>query len=261
MNWRTMGCISDPNTARLLARVEDAVCRADELAIPTFIGFLSEEETAEILQVLPRLCSGHDVVWRFFGGATAAQRVVWGVADSEHLLSNEDFPILPLAIRYRRQATISHRDILGSLLGCGLRREAIGDIICGDGFAVVYVHRELAPYIADTLDRVGREGVSVEWPYVGELPCRVSFRPIVGTVASPRLDAVLKVLLSCSREQAADLVKAGLVQVDHRLQLSGSMPLKPGHILSIRGKGKFIIDECSQSTKKGRLVLKARQYI
>lgn len=242
---------------RLLARVEDAFDIADRRHTPHFIGFLDERQTALVRTRLPK----YNPSYFFYGGHDDAERVLLGVFPEGEEPTLDRFPLTALAFCYGTTVTLSHRDVLGSLLGCGITREKVGDILCGEDRAVVFVQEELAAFVAQNVRKIGNVGVKVICPYEGELPVFHRFEAISGTVASPRLDAVLKVLLGVSREQAADRIRDALVQVDHTVVQSASYTVRAGQILSVRGSGRFVIDDLSQQTKKGRLVLLARQYV
>ena len=175
--------------------------------------------------------------------------------------TDEAFSLVSIAFRYRKEATLTHRDVLGSLLGCGIVREKIGDIICAEGLAVVFVREELAPFLTEQMTKIGREGVEITCPYDGTLPSMHAFRDISGTIASVRLDAVLKVLIATSREQAAQLIREQLVSINHVPCRSVDSGLSAGDIVSVKGKGRFVIDDLSDKTSKGRIVLRARKYV
>lgn len=64
--------------------------------------------------------------------------------------------------------------------------------------------------------------------YTGALPAGRAYAPIRDTVASPRLDAVVKALIGTSREEAARLIAAGLVSLNHLPSLSASAPVREG---------------------------------
>ncbi len=257
-----MASISETDTRDkyLRSRLGDCLLRAEERFTPEFIGFLDERETAVLCAELEHVRL-RDVTWRFYGGYEDAERVMLGVFPAAFPVENTDFPLDSVAFHYRRQANISHRDVLGSLIGCGIKREKIGDILCTESLAIVFIQRDLLSFVANTIERVGREGVKVQAPYDGELPIQRSFRTIRATVASARLDCVLKALLGVSREQAVKQIEAALVSVNHRQQESVSLPIKEQDVISVRGVGRFIVDEISSVTKKGRLVLAARQYV
>ena len=56
-------------------------------------------------------------------------------------------------------AAMSHRDILGSLMGLGLRRETLGDIIVGSESGTVVCLKKVADFIVENLTSVGRTSV------------------------------------------------------------------------------------------------------
>lgn len=131
-----------------------------------------------------------------------------------------EFPLTALCFHYRKEAALTHRDVLGSLLACGIRRDKVGDILCGReetaGQAVVFVDAELSDFLADQVDRIGGEGVAAENHYAGPLPSHRQYREIEDTVPSPRLDAVVRVMIRASREAAARLIESGQVERNHR---------------------------------------------
>lgn len=104
---------------------------------------------------MPLLQREKAVSFRFFGGFDGAERTVLGVFPP--FIEPEDalFPLRVLKFSYRAQAALSHRDFLGTMLSCGIRREAVGDIVCGAGETIAVVSEEVAPFFA-AADRKGR---------------------------------------------------------------------------------------------------------
>ncbi len=243
---------------RLLARVKDAVSMCETRYAARFIGFLDERQTAVVRAFL--MHNKPLAEYRFFGGHEDAERVMLGVFSQDYPVDGGAFPLTAVGFRFREEADITHRDVLGSLIGCGIVREKIGDILCESGLAVVFVHEELSRFIADNVTKIGREGVAVQLPYEGDLPVMHTFVPVSGTLASARLDAVLKVLLGCSRERACEKITSALVSVNHRPVQSVSASIKDGDLISVRGSGRFAIRSLSDTTKKGRLILRAEKY-
>ena len=111
------------------------------------------------------------------------------------------------------------------------------------------------------MKKIGREGVTLEVGYQGEFPVAHHFLPLHNTVASPRLDAIVKALVGCSREQAAQLIVGGSVEVNHQPVESVSSGVIAPTVISVRGHGRFAVDEIGPPTKKGRLNITARQYV
>lgn len=255
-----MGCISDKSEddALLRARIEDACHLCDVRSCPRFVGFLDEHRQAVARAVLlEKGCTDY----RFFGGYEGAERTVLGIFPS--FLPPEDaaFPIAALAFRYRAVAAISHRDVLGALLGTGIRREKLGDIVCTPGQTMVLADEDIAPYLAQTVTKIGAEGVTVTYPYTGEITVTREFREWQDTVPSPRLDAVLRVALRTSREEAARRIAAGAVSLNHLPVVSVCAAVSEGDILSVRGAGRFRVAQLGAPTKKGRLPIRMQQFV
>ncbi len=177
----------------------------------------------------------------------------------EGLLSRFVHPLLLKGSGFR---ALSHRDWLGSLMSLGIKREILGDIVVWDDFhAVLFCQTKGAAYLISELKKAGRDAVRA-------VPCRLpaGFVPrqqyvsIRGTVASPRADGVVRALCNVSREDAAALIQRGMVEINYDPIEEADRRIEPGDILSVRGYGKFKIDEVGQPTGRGRLHLTARKY-
>ena len=115
----------------LLSRLKDAV-RAAAFGGPRFIGFLDERQRSVLTGALRRQS---DVQAVFYGGFPDAQRTLLGIFPVEVPGTEDRFPLRVLRAEFRRQDSLSHRDILGALMGLELKREAVGDIQIGEGRA------------------------------------------------------------------------------------------------------------------------------
>ena len=242
----------------LRARLDDAVQLSEAHSCPRFVGFLDERQRA-MAQAQLKVARGVNV--SFYGGHDEAERTLCGIFPDFMEPEPALFPLTALAFRFRAEAGLTHRDFLGSLLSCGVKRETVGDILCGDGLAVSFVDENVAPFLCGQLTKVGGEGVTVTAGYTGALPAGRAYAPIRDTVASPRLDAVVKALIGTSREEAARLIAAGLVSLNHLPSLSASAPVREGDCLSVRGKGRYMVDALGPPTRTGRLALSARKCV
>ncbi len=244
--------------ALLRARIDDACQLCEWRSCPRFVGFLDEHRQAVARAVLRE--KGEQNVC-FFGGYEGAERVFLGVFPSFLPPQTDIFPITAIGFFYRKAATLTHRDFLGTLLSLGLKREKIGDIVCDEGQTVVFVCEELADFVAESVTKVGGEGVKAQLLFSGTLTVKRNFEEWQDTVASPRLDAVLKVALRTSREDAARKIAAGLVSLNHMPCLSVSQEVREHDVLSVRGGGRFAVDTLGPQTKKGRLFIKVKRFI
>ena len=120
---------------------------------------------------------------------------------------------------------------------------------------------EIVPFLSQQVTRIRGEGVTCIVDYDGELPVFHQFSPIKGTVSSPRLDSVLKVLIGSSRETAAEHIRIGHVSLNHTLCTSVSHTVLAGDVVSVRGFGRYRIEQIGSQTQKGRLWLNAVRYI
>ena len=158
---------------------------------------------------------------------------------------------------------LSHRAYLGSLLGLGLERDAVGDIAAqNEQEAVVFCKKHLSVFLIETLEKVASDTVRCRAYVMDEnFTDGRKYRPISDTVASPRLDCVVAALTNLSREDAQSTVRGGLVEVDFEREERVDLPLNPPATISVRGYGRYVLRSFDGATKKGRLRLRADQLI
>lgn len=241
----------------LYARIQDAAAMCLRRNRPCFVGFLTEEERGPAEQAASREAG---VCHLFFGGYALAVRGMLALFPSDFPAEAVRFPFSAIGFSYREEATLCHRDFLGTLLGCGIERDAVGDILCGKGLSVAFVKEDLVPYLSEQISRVGREGVTLLPAYDGPLPVTQEAEMLRLTVASPRLDAVLAAVAHLSRAKAAETIAAGCVQVCHTVCTAASRELKIGDTLSVRGVGRFAVESFDGETKKGRNIITVKKY-
>ena len=158
---------------------------------------------------------------------------------------------------------LSHRDYLGSLLGLGLERFVIGDILVRSecSSAVFFCSRKISGFIIEQLETVGADRVSVST--VNDIS---GFEPdnrfvrVLGTVASNRADSVVSSLTGMSRDEAKKAVSNGYVEINYEKVIKAETDVEAGDIVTVRGKGKYIIREISDTTRKGRIRMVADRY-
>lgn len=156
---------------------------------------------------------------------------------------------------------VSHRDYLGSLLGLGLRRDKLGDLLVEENGAQIILAREVVSYIEAGLAQVGRVPVTVKELAWEELraPQQV-FREIRTTVQSPRLDAVAAHGFGLSRSKMAREIAAGNIALNWQPRLDPAVTVVAGDMISARGRGRVLVDQVGGQTKKGRIHLVLKRY-
>lgn len=162
----------------------------------------------------------------------------------------------------RNGRVLTHRDYLGSLLGEGIRREKLGDILVSEHGAQVVVIRELAEYLAAHYGKAGRVSLDVQVLPINAISTAISARDTVKfTVSSPRLDSIVAGVFRVSRKDAAAAIMQGRVFVNEALALKPDMNLKGGEKVVLRGKGKAIFTGVSGMSKKGKMYVTMEKYV
>ena len=128
----------------LLARVYERMTNAATRSIPASTCFLSKREQ----MLAAELLRGQDI--RFYGGPPMAEREICCYLPDyldESWLESEDGPIAAVRASYFEGDTLTHRDFLGALMGCGVKRETIGDIYVAECRCYFLVPREVLRYL------------------------------------------------------------------------------------------------------------------
>ena len=241
----------------LIRRGEDLARRSEQKSCLTKSGFLSPAERYA-LEHAPALRSSRMV---FAGGRRDAERTMafflpdW-MEEGELELSEH---ICCLRIR-AAFGEPGHRDYMGAILGMGVGREWVGDILVQGDTAYVLCQPSVLRHL-ESLDKVGRFAVKAEAIALDELPAperRTEERRF--TVMSARLDAVCAGLFHLSRTECARQIGAGNVSLNYAECLKADAPVKEGDVLSLRGAGKGSVREIGGSSRKGRVFVTAELY-
>jgi len=239
---------------RQAARFSELAQLAYDRGVWRFTPFLDERERA-IAACAAQICPG-----RPFGGFEGAVRAIYGFCADADALTDDVFPIETVAIRWRRQDRIGHRDILGTLMSLQIKRETIGDILVGEGVAVVFTVPAVAPLLAREIVKIGGVGVVCTQERPAVLPA-VCLRPMQGIAASLRLDCIVAMVTKQSRSEAARLIRGSCVSRAGQTITEPSREISEGESLSIRGWGKYVLRSVGAATRSGRYHISYEQYI
>lgn len=242
----------------LEAKLRDAVRIAETKNRPHFIGFLDEREAALAKLYMRSLCFENYMLW---GGFSDSERVVFGAFPDYMEPDPLAFPIEAVTASFRKSDVLSHRDFLGALMHQGVERETLGDMLIESGRAVLFIRPEVSGFLLQQTEKIGRVGIHWEAGAEEPYPAAHVFEEHSSVVASPRLDCIVAAAGSSSREKAGEWIRAGIVSLNHQEEYSLSAQVQEGDIISIRGKGRFIVDRLGPVTKKGRIGLGFRKYV
>lgn len=201
------------------------------------------------------------ISFKFDGGIEGSERRICFIWNEDYEDAQENLPVTILTISWNSgRKKLSHRDFLGSILGCGIKREKVGDIILDDGRAFVACLSDISRYLLYNLNKVGSTGVSVA--ETSEVPKKEEkLKPIETTAASLRLDGIISRGYGLSRSKAAEVIRAGKVRLNWEDAESPSKEVKEGDVISLRGRGRIILKEVSGTTKKDRIKVTIEKYL
>ena len=253
----------DPEERVVLARVLDQMERGQNRSIPCATHFLSPTQRAAAEPLLA--ACGHPK-HIFFGGFDSAERTVCAFLpdwmEAEDWQYDEENPVGAVECAFPKGADLSHRDILGGLMGIGLTREKVGDILVMEEKAQIIALKEALPIILSQFDQAGRYRLQLKEISLSDLsPAPVQVKLVKDTVATLRLDAVLSSGFSISRGKAADFIAGGKVSVNHRECMKSDKAVAEGDILTCRGLGKCVLTSVGGQSKKGRIIIEIERYI
>lgn len=199
----------------------------------------------------------------FYGGHQNAARQMLGAFAPYGEPDADAFPIVHITARSPAKAVLNHRDFLGTLMSLQITRESIGDILIDPdrGRCDFFAAATVSDMILTELVKVGGYGVKTAIGAPGDFVVLERFEDIRVTVGSPRLDSLVARLANLSREKASELIRHGLVQQNFAEATNVSQAFAAGDTVSIRGYGKYIVDEIGTPTKKGRFPALCRKYI
>lgn len=241
---------------RVLDQAEQAI-RTWEVGVTDF---LSPPELVEAQAAFQRLT---EVQFIAGGGYPQAERQRGAIARTELPLAADAIPLALVDIAGNFLFdTATHRDFMGALLGTGIVREKVGDIIVlGERGAQAIVVPELVEFLAMSLTQVRSVPVTTRLIDWNELRVREPKKKELTTVeASLRLDAVASAGFGMSRSKMVDLITAGDVRVNWKTISQASHTLHAGDLVAIRGKGRLEIGEVAV-TKKQRYRVNLTRYV
>lgn len=221
----------------------DLVLNGETKLVTPFLSFAMREWVEAVLrkEQLPFIVEG---------GFAEAERVrillgSWGEA-----IDAKDADVTLLWVRpVNARVQLEHRQILGSLMALGFKRDVLGDIQAGVGGFYIASTAEIAPFIINHWTQAGNEKIEVtlcrEEPVVNidqGKECRI-------TVNSSRIDAVIANAFGVSRYVAQELIAQGKIRRGGIVVSKAETEVQPDDMVSCRGYGRIKLLDCSRTRK------------
>lgn len=242
--------IPDKEDRIFLASIYDRLEQSDRKTYPIYSDFLDARQIALVKNTFP--------FWKdrlqFFGGIKNAERCICSLD-----FGDTEYPVRLIEVDAPPQAQLSHGDVLGSLMGLGLKRQKIGDILTGDK-TVFAVKEEVAEYICQELTQISRYSVSLTILDGFFVEREQKFSQRSTTVSSLRLDCLVADIAHLSREKAKTYIVSGKVKVNHFEEENYKRLLCEGDVLSLSRIGRFVVAKVDGFTKKDRIKITINKY-
>lgn len=245
----------------VLARVLDKQEQAHSRNVPAYTDFLSPAQQAQAITLL-RIAGAREESYLVLGGYGGAERCILLFLPDWLDRTEAEPPLRCLRATFRPEFDLTHRDLLGSLMGLGIVREKTGDLLVDKTSCDLVVLDTVAEFLLQNWDSAGRAKLTVqalapEDLCVPEQQCE----EVRDTVSSLRLDAIAATGFRLARGKAAALVEGGKIQVNWQDCTKPDKLLAEGDVVTARGFGKFEVSTVGGVTRKGRTSIVLKRYL
>ncbi|KAL0301187.1 UNVERIFIED_CONTAM: hypothetical protein Sradi_6395500 [Sesamum radiatum] len=237
--------VGDKDTIEDVKRIIEMANRASLRREILHTDFLTPPVLKEAMLALAKFS---DIKMVALGGYPEAERCRLSVGHPEILTSDPDIVAAMSISGNFGFEPCSHGDFLGAILGTGIVRDKLGDIILqGDKGAHILVVPELVDFLASSLDKVRNVSVTCKKMPLLALEYQPPRTKSLKTVeASLRLDAIASAGFKISRSKMANLIRLyssassdGDVRVNWATVTKNNTTVKTGDIVSVSGKGRL----------------------
>lgn len=256
----------------LKGRIHDLINKANKYYSPVSSKFFSYSEISIIKDILKeeKLISSEgmigDLNYFFFGGKEECDSQCLFLAPSifdPETIKKEDNSISCLHIypkNVKFADSLTHRDVLGSIMNLGYKRDEFGDIYLKENDIYVFILSEIATNIKEELKKIKHTTVEVDLLSPSSCPYKNELEERNINISSPRLDAIIAETFFLSRNDAQELILGKNVFSQGKTLLDNDHLPKEEERISVKGYGKFIYLGIFGKTRKDRLIAKIKIY-
>lgn len=239
----------------LLRQLFERFVVSQERAYLTHTRFLDLRERTLCTQAVQQAGMTRQIV--FWGGYPDAERVMAlclpDYLTSEDAVSPEQSPLVLLRATKNQTDILTHRDYLGALMGLGIERDVLGDIVITQTGADFFVAEDMADFIEMNFLRAGRKRVMLERISLSDFEMPEQEEEYgEGSVASLRLDSVAALIFRLSRAQMQERIAKGTVFLNQMQCMKPDADIAPGDKLTVRGLGRAQVMGLGGISRKGR---------
>ena len=248
----------------ILAQIEDKIRQCNIRGQIQHTHFFAEEEQAKIQQYV-NTQKLQNYIW--YGGYENAERkmlIVYPekleeIAKKEPNLENQ-IKVIHIVLPNENYGKFEHRNYLGAIMKLGVEREKVGDILVEKEGAYIFIEETIEKFLINQLPNLTRfakakiENIPLKEVEIPEK--QIQEKTII--VSSMRIDNIVAELAKCSRKIASQYIQQERVFINHEIVKKDSKEVKEKDKITIRGKGRCVIEEKIRNTKKDKIVLKIK---
>ncbi|MGP4072577.1 RNA-binding protein [Piscibacillus sp. B03] len=199
-----------------------------------------------------------DLQLHFFGGYDQAERKQAILAPFYEQVDEDSYNMTVLEGAYHQKfVSLSHRDVLGTLMSLGIQRKKIGDLILKDGIFQIILAKEISVFVQMQLTKIKNTSIQLkEEPFTSIRKTEHDWEEKDTTVSSTRLDVVIKEIYQMGRQKAQEFIKKEAVKVNYRVVSDPSFVVEPGDLISLRKKGRSKVIDILGETKKQKYLIR-----
>lgn len=176
----------------------------------------------------------------------------------------KNYPKIVSAIRIElpKDLEYEHKIYLSGILKLGVKREKVGDILVSENGADIIVLNEIADFLENNLQNLTRfKRASCDIIPISQIePKEKEFEEFSIIVSSMRLDNFVAELARTSRSRAIQMLNEQRIFVNSIMEMKFSKKINVGDVITIRGKGKFIVGEMDRKTKSEKYVINMKKF-
>lgn len=258
---KILNSISNKEDKILFSKIIDQINICEKNYENTFTEFLPIIKYLEFKSILKENIEQNMYI---FGGFEEAERIIIGFFPEYTQPENILFPLSILEITYNEKYSkiLTHREFLGSILGLGIDRGKVGDIIINNNKAICFLYNDIISYVNINLERVSSTKVKTKILKLEDcdiLKPKLEEKSII--ISSIRLDAVLSSAFNIARGKISDYIKGEKVFINFSIQTNGAKNVKENDIITLRGVGRIKVLNIVGKTKKDRIILNIAKYV
>ena len=219
---------------------------------PFVTAFLTPREQTITQQLVSRY---DDLSVGFFGGHKTAERQKAIIYPEYFEPKESDYHLALVEIEYPRKFnTLSHPQVLGTLMSLGIERERLGDIITNGADWQFFIDETLVDYVKQQIDKIGQMGVKLNQLSSSKvLTPNIYWIEETAIVTSLRIDALISSVYNFSRQQAKTLIERGDVKLNFMTIERINEEVALNDMISVRRQGRFKVQSLEGVTRKDNL--------